>query len=234
MSTPPHDQAGWDRVDAFLTESLHTDGATQRVLQDALAASTAAGLPNIAVAPNQGKLLSLLASACGARHVLEVGTLGGYSTLWLAKGVGPDGRVVTLELDVKHARVARDNFARAGVLGQIDLHVGRAADTLAVLEMEVQSGSRPRFDLTFIDADKPSTPVYLVSALRMSRPGAVIIIDNVVRGGEVANAANTDASVRGIRQAIEIIAAEPRLSATALQTVGVKGYDGFLMAFVIG
>ncbi|HEX2838632.1 MAG TPA: O-methyltransferase [Phycisphaerales bacterium] len=232
MSTPPHGQARWDRVDEFLTESLHTDAATQRVVQEALAASTAAGLPNIAVAPNQGKLLSLLASVCGARHVLEVGTLGGYSALWLAKGVGPGGRVVTLELDEKHARVARENFARAGVLGQIDLHVGRAADTIAVLEKEVQSGSRPRFDLTFIDADKPSTPGYLVSALRMSRPGSVIIIDNVVRDGEVANAASTDASVLGIRRAIEIIAAEPRLSATALQTVGVKGYDGFLMAVV--
>lgn len=232
MSTPPSVHEAWNRVDAFLTESLHTDTATQHVLQEALAASTAAGLPNIAVAPNQGKLLSLLASACSARHVLEVGTLGGYSTLWLAKGTGPDGRIVTLEIDEKHARVARENFARAGTLERTELRVGRAVDTLAVLEQEVQSGARPRFDLTFIDADKPSTPVYVASALRMSRPGSVIIIDNVVRDGEVVNAATTDASVLGIRRTIEIIAAEPRVSATALQTVGVKGYDGFLMAVV--
>lgn len=200
----------------------------------ALRASRDAGLPSIAVTPAQGKALMLLAKACRARRVLEVGTLGGYSTLWLTRGVGAEGRVTTLEVDEKHAKVARQNFSRAGISARIDLRVGRAADALPGLAQGVAAGIEPAFDLTFIDADKPSTPDYLDWALRMSRPGAVIVIDNVVRNGEVANEQSTDPSVLGIRRTVEMIRKEPRLEAAAIQTVGAKGYDGFLVAVVGG
>ncbi len=233
MSSDQASAAAWARVDEYIEMSLHKSEDTfARALRDARAASAAAGLPSIAVMPNQGKALMLLARACDARHVLEVGTLGGYSTLWLAKGVGPQGRVVTLELDEKHARVARQNFKAAGMDHTIELLQGRASESLAGLDRQVASGTRPAFDMTFIDADKPSTPDYLGWAVRVSRPGAIIVIDNVVRDGEVANSHSTDPNVLGIRRTMELIAADPRLEATAIQTVGEKGYDGFLMAVV--
>jgi len=218
------DRELWTRVDDYLSRTLVPDDAA---LAGALAASAAAGLPAIQVAPNQGRLLQLLARAIGARAILELGTLGGYSTLWLARGLAPGGRLVTLEAEPRHAAVAEATFARAGLAGVISLRLGPA---LATLERLVAERAGP-FDLVFIDADKPSMPDYFTWALRLSRPGTVIVADNVVRDGEVADATSADPSVQGVRRMNELIAAEPRVSATALQTVGSKGYDGF--AFVL-
>jgi predicted O-methyltransferase YrrM len=198
-------------------------------LDAALAASEAAGLPPINVAPNQGKLLMLLAQIQGARRILEIGTLGGYSTIWLARALPADGRVVTLEADRRHAGVARANFAHAGLSDLIELRVGRALDTLPQL---VAEGLEP-FDMVFIDADKPGNPDYLAWALKLTRRGSLIIADNVVRDGRVADAKSRDSSVRGIRRFNALLAAEPRVSATAIQTVGSKGYDGFAIALVV-
>jgi predicted O-methyltransferase YrrM len=197
-------------------------------LDAALDASVAAGLPAINVSPNQGKLLQLLARMLGARTILEVGTLGGYSTIWLARALPADGRLVTLESDPKHAEVARANIARAGLSGIVDLRVGLAIETLPKLAAE---GIGP-FDLIFIDADKVSTADYFAWALRLSRRGSLIIVDNVVRKGAVVDAASEDAKVQGIRRFNDVLAAEPRVSATVIQTVGVKGYDGFAIALV--
>ena len=199
-------------------------------LDGALDASRQAGLPPIHVAPPQGKFLHLLARIAGARTVLEVGTLGGYSTIWLARALPPGGRLVTLELDEGHAELARANLAAAGLSDVVELRVGRATDALAALDEE---GAGP-FDLVFIDADKPSNPEYLAWALRLTRPGSLIVVDNVVRNGAVADPGATDPAVVGTRRLYELLAAEPRLSATAIQTVGSKGYDGFALALVTG
>ena len=212
----------WSQVDDYLGEVLVP---ADPALDAALAASKAAGLPEIAVAPNQGKLLNLLARLAGARSILEIGTLGGYSTIWLARALPADGRLITLEADPKHAEVARANIAAAGFADVVDVRLGKALDTLPSVEGP--------FDLVFIDADKPNTPHYFEWALRLSRLGTVIIVDNVIRSGAVADASNTDPAILGVRKLHELIAAEPRVDATALQTVGVKGYDGFTLALVV-
>jgi len=215
----------WTAVDRYLTGLFVPPDSA---LNAALEASAAAGLPAINVSPNQGKLLLLLAQAQGARRVLEIGTLGGYSTIWLARALPADGRLITLEADPKHAEVARANIARAGLAGVVDLRLGRALDTLPQLAAE----GRGPFDLIFIDADKPSYPDYLTWGLKLSRRGSLIIADNVVRKGAVIDAASGDADVQGVRRFNELLAAEPRVSATAIQTVGSKGYDGFAIGRV--
>jgi len=216
----------WSEVDDWFGERLApADPATDA----ALAANAAAGLPAIDVSRLQGKFLDLLVRISGARRILELGALGGYSTLWLARAAGEGGRVVTLEASAEHAAVARSNFAAAGLADRIDLRLGLAIETLPLLERE---GAGP-FDLIFIDADKAGLPAYLDWSLRLSRPGAVIVADNVVRGGKVIEAESGDANVDGVRRFIDLVAAEPRLSATALQTVGAKGYDGFALALVL-
>jgi predicted O-methyltransferase YrrM len=215
----------WTKVDAYLCDLL---APSDPALDDALAASAAAGLPAIQVAPNQGKLLHLLARIIGARRILEIGTLGGYSTIWLARALPPEGRLVTLEADPKHAKVARANFVRAGVDRHIDLRLGLALDALKQISAE---GVEP-FDLVFIDADKANIPTYFRLALDLTRRGGLIIVDNVIRKGTVIDADSVDPDVRGIRLFNELVAGEPRVSATAIQTVGGKGYDGFALAMV--
>lgn len=216
----------WTTVDHYLTELL---APPDPALAAALAASAEAGLPAINVAPNQGKFLHILARAVNATAILEIGTLGGYSTIWLARALAPGGRLVTLEADPKHAEVARANIARAGLAETVDVKVGRALDTLPQLAAE---GAGP-FDLVFIDADKPSTPDYFEWALRLARPGALIIVDNVVREGKVIEGDSDSETVQGVRRFLERLAGEPRVSATAIQTVGSKGYDGFAIAVVL-
>jgi predicted O-methyltransferase YrrM len=217
----------WSQVDDYFAQNLAPGDA---ILDATLAANTDAGLPPHDVSPLQGKFLDLLVRISGARRILEIGTLGGYSTIWFARAVGEAGIVVTLEANPKHAEIAKSNLKAAGVFDRVDLRVGKAIDTLVSLGHE----GHPPFDLIFIDADKPSNPLYLESALRLSRPGTIIIGDNVVRDGEVANAASHDPSVIGVRRFIDMIAAEPRLTATVIQTVGLKGYDGFALAVVMG
>ncbi|WP_417308852.1 O-methyltransferase [Devosia sp.] len=192
-------------------------------MEAALAANAEAGLPAIDVSAAQGKYLQLLVRMTGAKRILEVRTLGGYSTLWMASALTEDGQVVTLEYDPRHAEVARGNFARAGFEERIALHVGAAADTLPKL---TEAGAGP-FDLVFIDADKPSNVIYLKWAMKLGRPGTVIVLDNVIRGGGIIDPNATDHSVMGTQAALAMIANEPRLNATALQTVGTKGWDGF-------
>ena len=216
----------WTAVDRYLDDLLVPSDA---VLEATLRANAAAGLPAFDVSPSQGKLLQLLARACGARLILELGTLGGYSTIWLARALPADGRLVTLEADPEHAQVARANIARAGLSGVVELRLGRALDTLPQL---VAGGVGP-FDLIFIDADKGNNPEYLAWALRLSRRGTLIVADNVVRDGAVLDASSTDPHVQGLRRFMELLAAEPRVSATAIQTVGRKGYDGFALALVV-
>ncbi len=218
-------QQTWTAVDEYFDGLLIPQDPT---LDAARARSAAEGLPNIAVSPAQGKLLHLIARISGARRILEVGTLGGYSGIWLARALPADGQLISLELSPHHAEVARANLKAAGVDDRAQVRVGRAAESLAALAEE---GAEP-FDLVFIDADKPSNPEYLTWALRLSRPGTVIVVDNVVRRGEVADPESRDADVRGVRQLADLIAAEPRLTATAIQTVGAKGYDGFILAQV--
>ena len=213
----------WAAVDSYLAASLLRDDPA---LEAALTANTAAGLPSIDVSPLQGQLLHLLARMIGARHILEIGTLGGYSTIHLARAVRPGGRVVTLEAEPRHAEVARANIARAGLAEIVDLRVGLAIDILPTLTGE------PAFDLIFIDADKPSMPDYLHWALKLSRIGTVIVGDNVVRGGQVANENSNDPDVQGVQRYLKLIGENPRLNATALQTVGVKGWDGLAIALV--
>jgi predicted O-methyltransferase YrrM len=215
----------WSAVDRYITESL---AISDPVLDAVLAENVSAGLPAIDVAPNQGKFLHLLAKIQGSRRILEIGTLGGYSTIWLARALPVGGRLVTLEADPKHAAVARSNIARAGLNDVVDLRLGLALDTLPKLEAE---GIGP-FDLIFIDADKSNIPEYLKWALKFSRQGSLIVVDNVVRRGAVIDENSSDPNVRGVRRLFEMLACEPRLNATALQTVGTKGYDGFVVAVV--
>jgi len=216
----------WTKVDKYFIDLFQPRDAA---LDAALQASEAAGLPAIAVAPNQGKLLMLLAQLQGARAILEIGTLGGYSTIWLARALPPDGRLISLEASLAHAEVARANIARAGLGAIVEVRVGRALDALPKLETE---GLGP-FDLVFIDADKSATADYFAWALKLSRRGSLIVADNVVRDGKVIDGGSRDSDVRGIRRFAEIVAAEPRVSATAIQTVGGKGYDGFVLALVV-
>ena len=220
-------QDQWTAVDRYISNALMP---ADPVLEAALQASAEAGLPAINVSPPQGKLLHLLARIHGARSILEIGTLGGYSTIWLARALPVGGRVITLELDPKHAEVARANFARAGLANAIELRLGRALDTLPQLAAE----GRGPFDLIFIDADKVSIPDYFAWALKLSRRGTVIVVDNVVRKGAVIDADSNDPSVQGVRRLNQMLAAEPRVSATTVQTVGGKGYDGFTLAVVNG
>ncbi len=213
----------WTGVDRYI-EGLFI--GTDVVLEAALKASDAAGLPQIAVSPAQGKLLCLLAKAMGARRILEIGTLGGYSTIWLARGLPPDGRLITLELDPKHAEVARGNLERAGVSALVEVRVGPALERLPALTSEAP------FDLIFIDADKGGYTDYLSWAIKLSRAGTLIIADNVVRDGKITDASSTDANVQGIRRFNEALATETRVTATEIQTVGVKGYDGLAVIVV--
>ena len=214
----------WSAVDEYIARLFVPP---DQALDGALAASTAAGLPAIAVSVPQGKLLHLLALIRGARRILEIGTLGGYSTIWLARALPPDGRLISLEFDAKHAAVARDNLAAAGLADRVDVKVGRALDTLPTL------GNEP-FDLVFVDADKPSTPDYVTWALKLTKPGSVIVVDNVVRGGDVVDETGADENAMGMRRAMALLAADTRVTTTVIQTVGSKGYDGFAIGLVTG
>ena len=218
-------QDQWTAVDRYITDLLVP---TDPLLDAALQACAAAGLPPHNVSPNQGKLLQLLARVQGARTILEIGTLGAYSTIWLARALPADGSLVTLEADPKHAEVARANIARANLADVVDLRLGRALDTLPQLAAE----NRGPFDLIFIDADKPSNPDYFAWALKLSRRGSVIVADNVVSNGAVVDATSNDPNVQGVRRFNELLAESPQVSATAIQTVGSKGYDGFAIAIV--
>jgi len=220
-------QETWSAVDNYFNGLLVPP---DDVLDGALQRQADAGLPHINVAPNQGKLLHLIARIHGTRTILEIGTLGGYSTIWLARALPDGGKLISLEIDPRHAEVARHNIAQAGLAGKVDIRLGSAHDTLPKL---VEEGAGP-FDLVFIDADKPSCPAYLEWALKLTQPGSLIIIDNVVRNGGVSNASSTDANVRGVRHALEMMASNPNIEATAIQTVGGKGYDGFALGLVTG
>jgi predicted O-methyltransferase YrrM len=216
--TMPEDNLLWSSVDGYLDGLFVGD---DRALEDTLRSIEQAGMPAISVSPSQGKLLHVLARAVGARRMLELGTLAGYSTIWLARALPPDGRLVTIEFEAAHARVARANIARAGVEACVDLREGAALDVLPQL-----TGLAP-FDLVFIDADKVNYPSYLEWAIRLGRVGTLIIADNVIRDGEVANPESEDGAVQAMRQFLSAAAGDARLSATAVQTVGAKGYDGF-------
>jgi predicted O-methyltransferase YrrM len=217
--------ARWAVVDAYIDRSLTV---TDEVLKAALKASDAAGLPAIQVSACQGRLLQLLAEIQGARSILEIGTLAGYSTICLARALPPGGRLITLELDPEHAAVASANITRARLQEVVEVRVGPALETLPKLEAE---GHSP-FDLVFIDADKPTTPEYFQWALKLSRPGALIIVDNVVRKGSLIEEGSADPAVAGMRRFMEMLGTESRVLATAIQTVGSKGYDGFAIARV--
>lgn len=219
MSTPD-----WADVDRYVVDNLVRDEETSATLR----ANAAAGLPSIDVSEAQGKFLHLLARSCGARRVLEIGTLGGFSTLWLARAVGDGGQVLTLEYEPRHAEVARANLDRAGVGARVDIRVGAAMDTLPVLAAEQPDP----FDFVFIDADKVNNANYVRWALRLARPGAAVVVDNVVRGGGLAEEDSTDPAVRAGRELVRLLAEEPRLDATVVQTVGAKGWDGFAFAVV--
>ena len=216
----------WNEVDRYFSERLGLE-------DDALAAAQrdcqAAGLPPISVSAPQGKLLQLLALTIGARNILEIGTLGGYSAIWMARALPEGGRLVSLEIDARHAEVAAGNLERAGVAAKVSVRVGPAIETLPALERE---GAGP-FDLVFIDADKPSNPQYVQWAVRLARPGALIVLDNVVRAGKVIVEDSSDPAVQGVRRAMDGLAEDPRLSVTAIQTVGTKGHDGFALALVL-
>jgi len=216
----------WVQVDRYFSNLL---APSDKALEAALAANRAADLPAIDVTPLQGRFLELLVKMSGARRVLEIGLLGGYSTIFLARGLAEGGQIVSLELEPRHAEVARANLQRAGVLDQVEIQVGKAADLLRAM---VKSGTPP-FDFIFIDADKTGYPEYLDLSLKLSRPGTTIVADNVVREGEVADPESTDPNVQGVRKFTETVAADPRLQATALQTVCGKGYDGFAIAVVV-
>jgi len=218
-------QDRWTAVDSYISDLLVRP---DEALEAALEGSEAAGLPAIQVAANQGKLLHLLARLQGARSILEVGTLGGYSTIWLARALPPGGRLITLELEPRHAEVARANIARAGLAERVEVRVGPASESLPRL---TQEGVEP-FDLVFIDADKEGYPDYLGWALRLTRPGSLIVADNVVRGGALIDPDSSDPRVQAVRRFIELVAAEPCLDATVIQTVGSKGYDGLAFAVV--
>lgn len=217
----------WDAVDNYLTDTLV---GSDDVLGEVLSRNAEAGLPPHDVSPAQGKFLMLLCRMANARSVLEIGTLGGYSTIWLARGLPDDGQVVSLEANAHHASVATANVSWAGLRDRVDIVVGPALETLPSL---VGSSAAP-FDLVFIDADKPNNPQYLEWALRLTRPGSVIVGDNVVREGAVADGSSEDERVRGVRRFLELLRDDPRIDATALQTVGMKGWDGFSLGVVTG
>jgi predicted O-methyltransferase YrrM len=219
------DLALWTAVDRYFDSAL---SAADDVLAGALRRSAAAGLPPYHVAPNQGKLLALLAQLVGAKRILEVGTLGAYSTIWMARALAPGGKIVTLESEAKHAAVARANLEAARLEDRVEIRLGPALETLPLL---ARAGAGP-FDLAFIDADKQSNADYFRWALELARPGALIVVDNVVRGGAVTDRSSKDPSVEGVWRLVDTVAAEPRVTATALQTVGSKGYDGLLIARV--
>jgi predicted O-methyltransferase YrrM len=216
----------WSAVDQYINAMLIP---SDPVLEAAVQASAEAGLPSIQVSPPQGKLLHLLARSMGARNILEIGTLGGYSTIWMARALPADGRLLTLEADARHAEVARANFARAGLTETIELRLGPALDTLP----HVAAEGRGPFDLIFIDANKSAMAEYFDWALKLSRRGSVIVADNVIRDGAVIDPASTDPDVQGVRRFNERLAGEPRVSATEIQTVGSKGYDGFALVLML-
>jgi predicted O-methyltransferase YrrM len=218
-------QPTWEAVDAF-TEGLLI--GPDPVLEEAVAASAEAGLPPIAVTPSQGRLLNLIARIHGARRILELGTLGGYSTIWLARALPADGRLVTLELNPGYAAVAAANVERAGLADRVEIRVGPASELLGDLTAE----ALPPFDLLFIDADKARTPEYFTAALELMQPGAVIVADNAVRFGEIADPGSRDEGAQGMRRFHQLAAAEPRVEGTTIQTVGAKGYDGFTLLLV--
>ncbi|OWK43590.1 O-methyltransferase [Fimbriiglobus ruber] len=213
----------WEAVDRYFIDALV---GTDAALDEALKESDAAGLPSVSVTAPQGKFLHLLVRIHGARKILEIGTLGGYSSIWMARALPPGGKLISLEAEPKHAEVARANIQRAGLANVIEVRVGKALDTLPLLEGP--------FDLVFIDADKSNNPAYFQWALKLSRPGTVIVVDNVVRDGAVVDPTSTNESVLGVRRMVELMNSEPRVSATAIQTVGGKGYDGFVLAVVNG
>ncbi len=219
------DNPQWIAVDRYFEDHLIKEDAR---LKAVLAASDSVGLPPINVSANLGKLLMMVAMMVGARRILEIGTLGGYSSTWMARALPQDGRLITLEIDPRNARVARANIATAGLSALVDIRLGPALDTLPTL-----ADDGP-FDMVFIDADKSNNAIYLGWALKLSRPGSAIVVDNVVRDGAVADPKSRDLSVLGSRRVADAIAAEPRLTATAIQTVGAKGYDGFILALVTG
>ncbi|RFB75026.1 O-methyltransferase [Methylovirgula sp. 4M-Z18] len=218
---PAADAQEWSAVDGYFADMLAPSDAD---LNAALAANADAGLPVQDVTATQGKMLALFIKMAKASRVLEIGTLGGYSTIWMARALPADGRIVTIEAKEQHAKIAHANIARAGLADRVDIRVGAALDVLPSLEGP--------FDLIFIDADKPNNPYYLQWALRLAKPGTVIVLDNVVRGGAVIDAASEDATIRGVRECLRMMAEEPRLSSTAIQTVGEKGWDGFALAIV--
>lgn len=223
---PAHNHSEtWSAVDQYVETLLLKHDA---VLNSALQDSETAGLPAISVSPAQGKLLQLLVLSLGAKRILEIGTLGGYSSIWMARALPRNGRLVTLELDPKHVAVANGNLIRAGLADRVDVRLGAALDTLAQLESEVLEP----FDFVFIDADKQNIPSYFEWAVKLSRPGGIIIVDNVVRNGEVINALSSDTGVPGVRALMDKLATDSRVEATVIQTVGSKGYDGFLMAII--
>jgi predicted O-methyltransferase YrrM len=220
-------QEQWSRVDDYLGSLLVGD---DEALQNALKASANAGLPAIQVSPLQGKLLHLLSRSIKARRILEIGTLGAYSTIWLARGLESGGRLITLEAEPRHVKVAQANIRAAGLESMIDLRIGLALDLLPILVAE-KAGP---FDFIFIDADKVNTAHYFQWSLKLSRPGTIIVVDNVVRKGAVVDSSNDDPAVQGMRRFLSMLAAETRVSATAIQMVGAKGYDGFAVALVRG
>jgi predicted O-methyltransferase YrrM len=221
----PTTSATWTEVDLYLTEKLIP---ADPALEKALEANAHAGLPSIDVTPLQGRFLHLIARMANAQRILEVGTLGGYSTIWLARALPPTGRLITLEVSPKHAEVAQANITRANLSHLVDLRLAPALESLAKLHAE----ATPPFDLIFIDADKPNNPGYLDWAIKLSRPGTTLIIDNVIREGAIIDATSADPAIQGTRRMFDIISTHPRLEATALQTVGSKNHDGFVLAIV--
>jgi predicted O-methyltransferase YrrM len=224
MPPPKITDKTWTAVDEYLGGLI---APSDPQLDAAMNANRAANLPAIDVSRMQGKFLHVLVQMLQPRKVLELGLLGGYSTIWMARALPDGGRIISLEYEPRHAEIARKNLQNAGVLNRVDIRVGAALDTLPALQPAAP------FDLIFIDADKPNNPAYLQWALKLSRPGTVIVVDNVVRDGKIIDAKSDDADVQGTRRMFEMMAAEPRLCATALQNVGAKGYDGFAMAVVL-
>jgi len=216
----------WAAVDQYLSDLLLP---VDPILNSVLEASAAAGLPSINVSPTQGKLLNLIARMCGAKRILEIGTLGGYSTIWLARALPADGKLITLEAEPKHAKVATANIDRAGLSNLVEIRLGPALQTLSQLVDQ----KSPPFDFIFIDADKPGYPDYLEWSLKLSRPGSVIVADNIIRDGGVIDPNHKDPRVQAVRKFNQMLGSNPRLSSTALQTVGSKGYDGFAVALVL-
>lgn len=215
-------EKNWQEVDHYFTAKLHKQ---DEVMDAAIKANEEAELPSIDVAPNQGKMLHLLAKIKGAQHILEIGTLGGYSSIWMAKALPENGTLITLEYSEKHAEVARKNIKLAGLDNKIKVLVGAALDTLPSLKDQ-------KFDFIFIDADKKNNPHYIKWAIELSNPGTVIITDNVVRGGKVTDAASEDENIKGIREFVDLLSENERIDSTAIQTVGTKGYDGFVISIV--